>query len=68
MQAIVDYFSMASDTFALKIKLLSQPPPGLTDDPAVIRVHGEALNTSAHFTYLGTTETNSDSADLEVER
>ena len=52
----------------IEIKLLSQPPPGLTDDPAVIRVHGEALNTSAHFTYLGTTETNSNSADLEVER
>ena len=68
MQAIVDYVSMASDTCALKIKLPSHPPPGLTDDPAVTRVHGEALNTSEHFTYLGNTETNSNSVDLEVER
>lgn len=73
MQEIVDRFACAADTFGLKInisktELLYQPPPGSATEPPDIRVHGEALKVTESFTYLGSTVTSTNSADLEVER
>lgn len=73
MQQIVDHFTFAADLFGLKInisktELLYQPPPTRSNLPEPITVHGEALKTTEAFTYLGSTITSTNSADLEVER
>ena len=73
IQQIVDRFSFAADVFALKInisktELLYQPPPTSTELPETITVHDEPLRTPLSFTYLGSTVTNSNTVDLEVER
>ena len=73
MQQIVDRFSPAADMFGLtinisKIELLYQPLPMSIELPETITVHDEPLKTTESFTYLGSTVTNTNSADLEVER
>ena len=73
MQAIVDGFASAANLFGLKInfsktELLYQPTPGSQDEPEPIRLHGEALKATKAFTYLGSTVTSTNSADLEIER
>ena len=73
MQQIVGRFSSAADMFGLKInisktELLYQPPPMSIELPETITVHDEPLKTTESFTYLGSTITNTNSADLEVER
>ena len=73
MQQIVDRFSSAADMFGLKIhiskpELLYQPPPMSIELPETITVHDEPLKTTESFTYLGSTVTNTNSVDLEVER
>ena len=73
MQQIVDHFSSAADMFGLKInisktELLYQPPPMSIELPETITVHDEPLKTTESFTYLGSTVTNTNSVDLEVER
>ena len=73
MQQIVDRFSSAAHTFGLKIdisktELLYQPPPMSIELPETITVHDEPLKTTESFTYLGSTVTNTNSAELEVER
>ena len=73
MQQIVDHFSSAADMFGLKInisktELFYQPPPMSIELPGMITVHDEPLTTTESFTYLGSTVTNTNSADLEVER
>ena len=73
MQQIVDRFSSAADLFGLKInisktELLYQPPPMSIELPETITVHDVPLKTTESFTYLGSTVTNTDSVDLEVER
>ena len=73
MQQIVDRFSSAADMFGLKIntsktELLYQPPPMSIEPPETTTVHDEPLKSTESFTYLGSTVTNTNSADLEVER
>ena len=73
MQQIVGRFSSAADMFGLKInisktELLYQPPPMSIELPETITVHDEPLKTTESFTYLGSTITNTNSVDLEVER
>ena len=74
MQQIVDHFSSAA-MFGLKINIsktepLYKPPPMSIELPGMIMVHDEPLKTTESFTYLGSTVmiTNTNSADLEVER
>ena len=72
MQQIVDRFSSAADMFGLKInisktKLLYQPSMFI-ELPETITAHDEPLKTTESFTYLGSTVTNINSADLEVKR
>ena len=71
MQQIVDRFSSAADMFGLKInisktKLLYQPSMFI-ELPETITAHDEPLKTTESFTDLGSTITNTSSADLEVE-
>ena len=73
MQQIVDRFSSAAVMFGLKItisktELLYQLPPMSIELPETITVHNEPLKTTKSFTYLGSTVTNTNFADLEVER
>ena len=73
MQQIVDRFSSAADIFGVKINIsktepLYQPPPMSNELPETITVLDEPLKTTESFTYLGSTVTNINSADLEVER
>ena len=73
MQQIVDRFSSAAVMFGLKInfsktELLYQPPPMSIELPETIMVHDESLKTTESFTYLGSTVSNTNYADLEVER
>ena len=73
MQQIVDRFSPPADMFGLtinisQIELLYQPPPMSIEQPETITVHDEPLKTTESFTYLGSTVTNTNSADLEKER
>ena len=73
IQQIVDRFSSAAVLFGLKIKiskteLLYQPPPMSIEPPRTITVNEEPLKTTESFNYLGSTVTNTNSADLEVER
>ena len=73
MQQIVDRFSSAADMFGVKINIsktepLYQPPPMSIELPETITVLAEPLKTTESFTYLGSTVTNINSADLEVER
>ena len=73
MRQIVDRFSSAAVMFGLKInisktKLLYQPPPMSIELPEMITVYDELLKTTESFTFLGSTVTNSNFADLEVER
>ena len=73
MQQIVDRFSSAADMFGVKINIsktepLYQPPPMSNELPETITVLDEPLKTTESFTYLGSTVTNINSADLEVER
>ena len=51
-----------------KTELLYQPPPMSIELPKMITVHDEPLKTTESFTYLDSTVTNTNSADLEVER
>ena len=73
VQQIVDRFSSAADMFGLKInisktELLYQPPPMSIELPETITVHDEPLKTTESFTHLSSTVTNTNSAELEVER
>ena len=73
IQETVDHFTHAADIFGLKInisktELLYQPPPGSNDEAPTIRVHDEALKVSTSFTYLGSTVSNTNKADDEVEK
>ena len=73
MQQIVGRFSSAADMFGVKINIsktepLYQPPPMSNELPETITVLDEPLKTTDSFTYLGSTVTNINSADLEVER
>ena len=73
MQQIVDRFSSAADMFGLNInisktELLYQLPPMSIELPETITVHEEPLKTTESFTYPGSIVTNTNSADLEVER
>ena len=73
IQQIVDRFSSAAVLFGLKInisktKLLYQPPPMSIEPPRTITINEEPLKTTESFNYLGNTVTNTNSADLEVER
>ena len=72
IQQIVDRFSFAA-MFGLKIKiskseLLFEPPPTSTKLSETITVHDKPLKTTKSFTYLGSTITNTNSIDLEVDR
>ena len=73
IQQIVDRFSSAADLFGLKVnisktELLYQPPPMSIEPPGTITVNEEPLKTTESFNYLGSTVTNTNSADVEVER
>ena len=73
MQQIVDRFSSAAVMFGLKInisktELFYQPPPMSIELPETIMVHDEPLKTTESFIYLGWKVTNTNSADLEVEK
>ena len=49
-------------------ELLYQPPPMSIELPETITIHDEPLKTTESLTYLGRTVTNTNSADLELER
>ena len=73
MQLIVHRLSSAAVMFGPKInisytELLYQPPPMSIELPETFMVHDEPLKTTESFSYLGSTVTNTNSADLEVER
>ena len=73
IQEIMDGFSAAATLFGLKInvsktELLYQPPPDEPFECQEVLVNGDALKKSSHFTYLGSAVTDTNSADLEVER
>lgn len=73
IQEIMDHFSAAATLFGLKInvsktELLYQPPPDEPFECQEVLVNGDALKKSSHFTYLGSAVTDTNSADLEVER
>ena len=73
MLQIVDRFSSAADMVGLKInisktELLYRPPPMSIELPETITVHDEPLKTTKSFIYLGSTVSNTNSADLEMER
>ena len=72
MQQIVDRFSSAADMFGLKITIsktdvLHQPTPRSIELPEMIKVLNNPLKTTKSFAYLGSTATNTNSPDLEVE-
>ena len=74
MQEIVDHFSAAASLFGLKInvsksELLYQASENAAEETQPkIYVNGAALKTMDSFTYLGSTVTNTNSSDLEVDR
>ena len=74
MQEIVDHFSAAASLFGLKInvsksELLYQASENAPEETQPkIYVNGAALKTTDSFTYLGSTVTNTNSLDLEVDR
>ncbi|PIK58516.1 hypothetical protein BSL78_04540 [Apostichopus japonicus] len=73
MQEIVDRFSADADLFGLQInsaktELLYQPKPGKATQEKEITIKGERLTQSNTFTYLGSTISSNNSADVEVSK
>ena len=72
MQDSVDKFSTACSNFGLtisikKTEVLYQPPPGKFVSEPNITVHGSQLNVVQRFTYLGSTLSQNDTIDDEVD-
>ena len=73
IQEIVDRFSAEATLFGLKInvsktELLYQPTPDEPFECQEVLVNGDAMKKSSHFTYLGSAVTDTNSAELQVER
>ena len=71
-QEIISRFAQSAKQFGLKINIkktevMYQPPPGSSDAGGDIHIDGENLALVNRFKYLGTTVTNNNKLDTELE-
>ena len=71
-QDIITRFADSARIFGLKINIkktevMYQPPPGSTDPGLDIQINGENLNNVKNFKYLGTTVSDNNKHDAELE-